>query len=194
MAQTPSTMLALGAPLPATRLRDVVSDREVDLAQLARGKKGLLVAFICNHCPYVLHIRSELVRVAHGALDQGLAVAFINSNDEAEYPEDGPAEMRKLAAQERWRFPFLFDATQEVARAFEAACTPDLYLFDSGLKLAYRGQFDDARPSKPIQVTGASLTAAIEAVLAGRPPLAEQKPSLGCSIKWKPGHEPSYAP
>jgi AhpC/TSA family len=192
MAETPSTMLKLGAPLPATRLKDVVSERDVDAAALARGQKGLLVAFLCNHCPYVKHIRSELVRVAHGALDQGLAVVFINANDEVDYPEDGPAEMRKLAVAERWRFPYLFDATQQVAKAYQAACTPDLYLFDAGLKLAYRGQFDDARPSKPVKVTGASLQAAIDAVLAGRAPSVDQKPSLGCNIKWKKGQEPAY--
>ena len=189
---TPSTMLPLGAPLPATRLKDVVADREVDLAQLARGKKGALVAFICNHCPYVKHILPELVRAAHGALDAGLAVAFINANDEVEYPEDGPAEMKKLAAEQKLRFPFLFDATQQVAKAYKAACTPDLYVFDAGLTLAYRGQFDDARPSKPVPVTGASLQAAVDAVLAGRAPSADQKPSLGCNIKWKPGQEPPY--
>ncbi len=192
MSATPSTMLALGAPLPPARLTDVVSGRPIDAAQLAVGKKGLLVAFICNHCPYVVHIRRELVRVAHAALDAGFAVLAVNSNDEESHPEDGPAAMRQLATEEQWRFPFVFDPTQEVARSFRAACTPDLYLFDAQLKLAYRGQFDDSRPSKPTPVTGASLSAALDAVGSGRAPQSDQKPSLGCNIKWKPGREPSY--
>src|SRR5512147_1939488 len=166
MAETPSAMLPLGTPLPPLRLTDAVTGRAVDVAAEARGKKGLLVAFICNHCPYVKHIRAELVRVAHEAMDQGFAVAAVNSNDEAAYPQDGPAAMKELATAERWRFPYLFDATQDVARAFHAACTPDLYLFDGALKLAYRGEFDDSRPSLPRPVDGASLRAAIAAVAA----------------------------
>lgn len=192
MAETPSTMLPLGTPLPALRLADAVTGRTVDAAEAARGKKGLLVAFICNHCPFVRHVRKELVRVAHAALDGGFAVLAVNSNDEKAFPEDGPAAMRKLAREEGWRFPFLFDETQEGAKAFRAACTPDLFLFDAGLRLAYRGQFDDSRPSNDEPVTGASLSAAIEAVAAGRSPAAEQKPSVGCNIKWKPGNAPSY--
>lgn len=192
MAETPSTMLPLGTPLPALRLADAVTGRTVDAAEAARGKKGLLVAFICNHCPFVRHVRKELVRVAHAALDGGFAVLAVNSNDERAFPEDGPAAMRKLAREEGWRFPFLFDETQEGAKAFRAACTPDLFLFDAGLRLAYRGQFDDSRPSNDEPVTGASLSAAIEAVAAGRSPAAEQKPSVGCNIKWKPGNAPSY--
>ena len=185
-------MLPLGTPAPTLRLTDAVTGRVVDAAEAARGKKGLLVAFICNHCPFVRHIRKELVRVAHAALDEGLAVLAVNSNDEMAFPEDGPAAMRQLAREEGWRFPFLFDETQEVAKAFRAACTPDLFLFDRGLRLAYRGQFDDSRPSNGQPVTGASLSAAIEAVAAGRPPAAEQKPSVGCSIKWRPGNAPPY--
>jgi hypothetical protein len=192
MAETPSTMLPLGTPAPPIRLTDAVTGRPVDAAEVARGKMGLLVAFICNHCPYVKHIRKELVRVAHGALDAGLAVLAVNSNDEKAYPQDGPAAMRRLAREEGWRFPFLFDETQEVARAYRAACTPDLFLFDRELRLAYRGQFDDSRPSKDTPVTGASLSAAIEAVAAGRSPAAEQKPSVGCNIKWKPGNAPPW--
>jgi peroxiredoxin len=191
MAETPSTMLPLGTPLPAFRLADAVTGRPVDGAELARGKKGLLVAFICNHCPYVKHIRSELVRAAHEALDQGLAVVAVNSNDEASYPQDGPAAMKQLATAERWRFPFLFDETQEVARAFRAACTPDLFVFDAALRLAYRGQFDDSRPSLTRPVTGASLRAALAAVAGGEPPSPEQRPSVGCNIKWKPGKGPA---
>ncbi len=192
MAETPSTMLPLGTPLPPLRLLDAITGRVVDAAEVARGKKGLLVAFICNHCPFVKHIRKELVRVAHAALDQGFAVLAVNSNDEKAFPEDGPAAMRQLAQQEGWRFPFLFDETQEVAKAFRAACTPDLFLFDDQLRLAYRGQFDDSRPSNDKPVTGASLSAAIAALAAKRAPVADQKPSIGCNIKWKPGNAPAY--
>ena len=191
MAETPSTMLPLGTPLPPFRLADAVTGRPVDGAELAQGKKGLVVAFICNHCPYVKHIRAELVRASHEALDQGLAVVAINSNDEASFPQDGPAAMKQLAAAEGWRFPFLFDQTQEVARAFRAVCTPDLFVFDAGLRLAYRGQFDDSRPSLPRAVTGSSLRAAIGAVAAGKAPGPEQRPSVGCNIKWKPGKGPA---
>ncbi len=191
MAETPSAMLPLGTPLPQLRLTDAVSGRSLDAAELARGKKGLLVAFICNHCPYVKHIRSELVRASHEAIDQGFAVVAINSNDEGAYPQDGPAAMKQLASAEGWRFPFLFDETQEVARAFRAACTPDLFLFDGALRLAYRGQFDDSRPSLPRPVTGSSLRAAIAAVASGKAPSADQRPSVGCNIKWKPGKGPA---
>jgi len=192
MAETPSTMLPLGTPLPAVRLVDAVTNREVDAVEEARGKKGLLVAFICNHCPFVKHIRQELVRVAHEALDRGLAVLAVNSNDEEAHPEDGPAAMRGLAQGEGWRFPYLFDRTQEVAKSFHAACTPDLFLFDGQLRLAYRGQFDDSRPSNGRPVTGTSLSAAVYAVASGRVPAAEQKPGVGCNIKWKPGNAPAY--
>jgi hypothetical protein len=132
------------------------------------------------------------VRVAHDALDQGFAVVAVNSNDEKAFPQDGPSAIRELAQEEHWRFPFLFDEKQAVAKAFWAACTPDLYLFDGQLKLAYRGQFDESRPSNGKPVTGASLWAAIEAVASGRAPEAEQKPSVGCNIKWKPGNAPPY--
>jgi len=185
MAETPSTMLPLGTPLPSFRLPDAASGETIDAAALARGKKGLLVAFICNHCPYVKHIRRELVRLSHEALDRGFAVVAVNSNDEVAYPQDGPAAMKALAVEEGWRFPFVFDGTQEVARAFHAACTPDLFLFDAAGTLAYRGQFDDSRPSLPKPVTGASLRAAIFAVDRGEAPSPEQRASVGCNIKWK---------
>ena len=177
--------LELGTALPPVRLRDAVSGSLVDVASLASAKKGTLVAFICNHCPYVVHIRKELVRAMHDALDRGLAAVAINANDERTHPQDAPPAMASLARDEGWRFPFLFDETQDVARAFGAACTPDLYLFDAAGKLAYHGQFDDSRPSNGKPVTGRDLRAAIEALAAGRAPSAEQKPSIGCSIKWK---------
>lgn len=187
-----STMLELGSPLPALRLPDAVSGEPVDAAALARGQKGLLVAFLCNHCPYVQHVLPELLKVAHGALDQGFAVVAVNSNDEGTYPQDGPSAMRELARAQGWRLPFLFDATQEVAKAFRAACTPDLYLFDAQLRLAYRGRFDDSTPKNGKPVTGAALRTALEAVAAGRAPGADQVPSLGCNIKWRPGNEPPW--
>ncbi len=182
---TPSSMLPLGTRLPPMRLTNAADGAEVDVAKLAEGKRGLLVAFICNHCPYVVHLRREFVRVAHEALDQGLAVVAVNSNDADAYPQDGPGPMGRLARDEKWRFPFLFDASQEVARAFRAECTPDLYVFDAGGKLAYRGQFDDSRPSNGKPVTGKDLRAAIAAVVAGKGAATDQRPSVGCNIKWR---------
>ena len=190
---TPSNMLPLGSPRPSTRLRNTVDDALFDLDAQAAGKRGSLVMFICNHCPYVVHVRQELVKLAHEALDLGLAVAAINANNIVSHPQDGPTHMAQLAASEGWRFPFLFDDTQEVARAYHAACTPDLFLFDAQGKLAYRGQLDDSRPKNGLPVTGKDLRAALDATLAGRPPAKEQMPSIGCNIKWKPGNEPSYA-
>jgi len=166
MSETPSTMLELGTSLPAVRLVNAVDGAELDVSAFAAGKKGAVVLFICNHCPYVVHIRAELVRVAHEALERGLAV---------------------VAKDEGWRFPFLFDRTQNVARAFHAACTPDLFVFDARARLAYRGQFDDSRPSNGKPVTGRDLRGAIEAVVAGRSPSLDQRPSVGCNIKWRRG-------
>ncbi len=180
-------MLPLGTPLPPARLSSAADGAAVDVQALAAGKKGTVVLFVCNHCPYVVHIRRELVRAAHEALDEGLAVVAINSNDAESHPQDGPAAMARLAKEEGWRFPFLFDATQEVARAFHAECTPDLFVFDGSQRLAYRGQFDDSRPSNGKAVTGKDLRAAVEAVAAGRSPAKEQVPSVGCNIKWKRG-------
>ena len=182
---TPSSMLALGTALPKIRLTNAVDGSDVDVTKVAAGTRGVLVAFICNHCPYVVHLRKEFVRVAHDALDRGIVVVAINANDAGAYPQDGPGPMGRLAKDEKWRFPFLFDATQDVARAFHAECTPDLYLFDAEGKLAYRGQFDDSRPSNGKPVTGSDLRAAIDAVVAGKKPSATQKPSIGCNIKWR---------
>jgi peroxiredoxin len=182
MAESSRTLM-LGTPLPSIRLKDAVTGDVVDASVL--GKKGALVMFICNHCPYVVHIRQELVRVAHEALDRGLVVLAINSNDEASHPQDAPPAMALLAKKEGWRFPFLFDETQDVARAFGAACTPDLYVFDGEGKLAYHGQLDASRPSNGKPVTGRDLRAAIDAVASGQKPSEHQTPSIGCSIKWK---------
>lgn len=180
-------MLALGTPLPPIRLPNPCDGTQVDVSTLAAGKRGTLILFICNHCPFVVHVRAELVRVAHEALDLGLAVVAINSNDNVAYPQDGPAAMARLASDEKWRFPFLFDETQIVARTFGATCTPDLYAFDGAGRLAYRGQFDDSRPGNGKPVTGRDLRAAVEAIAAGRSPSSDQKPSVGCSIKWRRG-------
>jgi hypothetical protein len=182
---TSSSMLALGTPLPTIRLTNAVDGIEVDVTKLAAGSRGVLVTFLCNHCPYVVHLRKPLVRVAHEALDRGITVVAINSNDLDTYPQDGPGPMGRLAKDEKWRFPFLFDATQDVARAFRAECTPELYLFDAEAKLAYRGQFDESRPANGKPVTGSDLRAAIDAVLEGKKPSVNQKPSIGCSIKWR---------
>jgi hypothetical protein len=185
MSATPSTMLPLGTTLPAFTLNNAVDGAPVSSGSLA-GKRGTLVMFICNHCPFVIHIRSKLIEVAHRALEQAIAVVAINANSEQTHPQDGPANMKQLAQSEGWRFPFLFDQTQSVARAFSAACTPDLFLFDGNQRLVYRGQFDDARPSKPAPVTGKDLQAAIDAIVKGGTPSAEQIPSIGCNIKWHP--------
>jgi hypothetical protein len=177
-------MLALGTRLPAFSLVDSVTGQQVSHTTLD-APNGVLVLFICNHCPFVIHIRSELVKVATEALDRGIAVVAINSNSVESHPQDGPTHMKELALSQGWRFPFVFDETQDVARAFTAACTPDIFLFDAKRELVYRGQFDDSRPSNGKPVTGADLRAAIDAVLARRPVPGEQKPSIGCNIKWR---------
>lgn len=185
MAQTPSTMLPLGTPIPQARLPNVLTQEIVDFQALARGKRGLLVMFICNHCPYVVHIRAQLVAVAHEAQRRGFAVVAVNSNSEVSHPQDGPTHMAALAKAENWGFPFVFDATQEVAKRFQAACTPDLYLFDAQGTLAYRGRFDESTPGNGKPVTGADFKAALDAVAAGQSPSTTQLASLGCNIKWK---------
>jgi AhpC/TSA family protein len=184
LAET-SSMLELGTLLPPIKLINSVDGAPIDVAALGNGRLGTLVLFICNHCPYVTHIRRELVHAAHEALDHEFAVVAINSNDARTYPQDGPDEMARLAREENWRFPFLFDETQDVARAMRAACTPDLYLFDRGGLLAYRGRFDDSSPSNGRPVTGRDLRSALDAVRSGRAPSTDQKPCVGCSIKWR---------
>jgi len=183
MVATPSNMLPLGTPLPEFALTDTVSGQTLNTRKL-ETRNGFLVLFICNHCPFVIHIRERLVELAHEALELSLHVIAINSNSVISHPQDGPENMKRLAQQESWRFPFAYDATQEVARAFKAACTPDIFLFDRERKLAYRGQFDDSRPSNGKPVTGSDLQAAIDAVTSGMPVAADQKPSIGCNIKW----------
>jgi len=191
MTLTPSTMLALGSPAPAFTLNNAVDGRSVSLADFA-DKPALLVMFICNHCPYVKHVQSELGQVAADFAPRGLAVVAINSNSLEQHPEDGPQHMKELALSEEWGFPFLFDETQDVAKKYMAACTPDFFLFDGDFSLVYRGQLDDSRPSTDVPVTGRDLRAAIDSVLAGEMVSEEQKPSMGCNIKWQPGNEPDY--
>lgn len=191
MAKTPSQMLELGTVCPDFSLEDAVDGAQVNRDDFS-GRPALLVLFICNHCPYVVHIRDGLTQLAKDYLPRGVGIVAINSNSLQTHPQDGPEHMKALALAEGWKFPFLFDRTQEVAKAFRAACTPDLFLFDGELKLVYRGQFDDARPGKDVPVTGADLRAALDAVLAGGAPSEEQRPSIGCNIKWAPGNEPSW--
>ncbi len=183
MARTPSTMLPLGTPLPKFELPDTVSGRRVATSEFAG--RPLVVAFICNHCPFVKHIRSGLVALAEYCRSESVALVAISSNDAENYPEDAPDKMAEEARSAGYPFPYLYDESQAVARAFQAACTPDFYLFGPDGALVYRGQLDDSRPGNGVPVTGRDLRAAIAAVLAGRAPEAEQKPSVGCSIKWK---------
>jgi peroxiredoxin len=190
MALTPSTMLPLGTAAPDFRLPDT-NGKTVALADF-KGQPALLVIFMCNHCPYVKHIRAGLAQLARDYLPRGAAIAGINSNDVANYPDDNPARMKEEAKSAGYLFPYLFDETQVVARAYHAACTPDLYLFDKNQKLVYRGQLDDSRPGNGIPVTGKDLRAALDAVLAGKPVAPDQKASIGCNIKWKSGNEPDY--
>jgi len=190
MALTPSTMLPLGTTAPDFRLPDP-NGKIVSLADF-HGKPTLLVVFMCNHCPYVKHIRSGLAQLARDYQPRGVAVVGINSNDAANYPDDSPARMAEVAKSVGYTFPYLFDESQAVAKAYRAACTPDLFLFDQGRRLVYRGQFDSSRPGNGIPVTGLDLRAALDAVLAGKPVSSAQTPSIGCNIKWKHGNEPDY--
>jgi peroxiredoxin len=184
-------MLSLGTAAPAFSLSDTVSGRSVSLGDF-RGKP-LLVMFLCNHCPFVKHVRAEVARIGRDYQARGVGLAAISSNDVAKYPDDSPAKMKVEASEAGYSFPYLFDETQAVAKAYRAACTPDFFLFDRNHKLAYRGQLDDSRPKNEKPVTGSDLRAAIDAVLAGSPVNAQQWPSIGCNIKWKPGNEPDYA-
>lgn len=190
MAQTPSTMLALGTKAPSFRLPDT-DGKMVSLEDL-QGGPALLVMFICNHCPFVLHIRHALADFARTYQAKGLRVVAISANDIASHPDDAPEKMAEEVRTVGYTFPYLYDESQEVAKAYEAACTPDFFLFDDQTRLVYRGQFDGARPSNDVPVTGEDLRSAVEAVLTGGVVPAEQKPSIGCNIKWKPGNEPSY--
>ena len=188
MAVTPSTMLALGTEAPPFSLPDT-DGKMVSLADF-KARPALLVMFICNHCPYVKHVRHELARLGRDDQAKGVAVVAISSNDAAAFPDDSPEKMREEKQQAGYTFPYLYDESQDVARAFRAACTPDFYLFDAGRRLVYRGQMDGSRPGNDVPVTGADLRAAIDALLAGKAVNADQKPSMGCNIKWRPGAAP----
>jgi peroxiredoxin len=190
MALTPSTMLPLGTAAPDFQLPDV-SGKTVGLADF-RGAPALVVMFICNHCPYVKHLRSALAQFGKANQARGVAVVGISSNDPVAYPDDSLENMAVEARDAGYSFSYLFDESQGVAKAYQAACTPDFYVFDRDQKLVYRGQYDDSRPGNGAEITGNDLQAAVDAVLAGRPVPTAQKPSIGCNIKWKPGNAPPY--
>jgi peroxiredoxin len=190
MVAVNSTMLPLGTKAPDFRLPDT-NRKIVSLADLERAH-ALVVVFMCNHCPYVKHVRAGLAQLARDYLPRGVAMVGINSNDVANYPADSPEKMAEEAQSAGYLFPYLYDQTQGVAKAYHAACTPDIFLFDHEQRLVYRGQFDDSRPGNGIPVTGKDLRAALDAVLAGKSVSQAQKPSIGCNIKWKPGNEPEY--
>jgi peroxiredoxin len=184
-------MLPLGTVAPAFSLPDSVSGKTVSTSDFA-GAPALLVMFLCNHCPYVKHIRAEVARVARDYQPRGVAIVGISSNDAEKYPADAPDKMAAEAKEAGYIFPYLFDASQSVAKAYQAACTPDFFLFGKDHKLVYRGQFDGSRPNSGVPVTGDDLRAALDAVLTGNPQAERQVPSMGCNIKWKPGNAPAY--
>jgi len=184
VALTKSTMLSLGTKAPDFYLKNVVSGEVVSLSDF-RDKRALLVMFICRHCPYVKHVESELVKMGEDYKDKNLGIVAISSNDAKNYPEDAPESLREQAKKSGFNFPYLYDETQEVAKSYTAACTPDFFLFDRGRKLVYRGQLDWSRPGNNIPLTGEDLRRAVDAVLLGKSLKEEQKPSSGCNVKWK---------
>jgi peroxiredoxin len=190
MALTPSTMLPLGTLAPDFRL--IGTDGEFVALEQFRGASALLIIFLCNHCPYVKHVRQGLAQLAREYQEQGVAVIGINSNDAVAYPADNLEMMAVEKEQVGYTFPYLFDESQDVAKAYNAACTPDFYVFDREFRLVYRGQMDSSRPGNSVPVTGQDLRAALDSVLAGQLLDQDQRPSIGCNIKWKPGNEPSY--
>ncbi|MEB3828739.1 thioredoxin family protein [Phormidium sp. CCY1219] len=191
MALTPSTMLPLGTQAPAFELPDVVSGERISLESF-RDRQGLLVMFICRHCPFVKHVQDELAAIGKDYSNSNLGIVAISANSVETHPQDGPEKLKEMVQEVGFSFPLCYDETQEVAKAYTAACTPDFFLFDADRKLVYRGQLDDSRPSSSVPVTGKDLRGAIDAVLAGKPVSEAQKPSVGCNIKWKPGNEPPY--
>lgn len=184
MAKTPSAMLPLGTDAPSFSLNDVVTNQQVRL-ESHKGRVGTVIFFICNHCPYVKHIIDELPKLARDYQDRGIQFIAINSNDVVRYPDDSPENMKKLAIEKNFPFVYLFDETQEVAKAYQAQCTPDFYVFDHALRLVYRGQLDDSRLGNTLPVTGESIRLALDNLIEGQPISESQRPSLGCSIKWK---------
>lgn len=184
MSFTESTMLPLGSDAPPFALPDVVSGNTIRLEEIA-SDKATVVMFICNHCPYVLHVNDEIVRLANDYIPKGVSFVAISSNDVEHYPQDGPDEMKKVASDLKYPFPYLYDESQNIARAFDAACTPDFFVFDKDLKLAYRGRLDDSRPKSNTPLTGSDLRNAVDAILSDQPVAEKQYPSGGCNIKWK---------
>jgi len=191
MVMVESTMLSLGTPAPDFSLPDVVSGDTVTLDTFA-DSQGLLVMFICVHCPFVKHVQEELARIGNDYGSKGLGIVAISANSLQTHPQDGPENLKAQAQELGFNFPYCFDETQETAKRYTAACTPDFFVFDKDKKLVYRGQLDDSRPSNGVPVTGTDLRAALDAVLAAESPTTEQKPSVGCNIKWTPGNEPAY--
>jgi thiol-disulfide isomerase/thioredoxin len=184
MAQTPSTMVSLGTTAPGFQLTDTISGKLLSLNTL-KSNKATVIMFICNHCPFVKHINKELVRLANDYIPKEVSFIAISSNDVVNFPEDSPEKMKLTAIEQGYLFPYLYDESQEVAHAYDAACTPDFFIYDKDLKLAYRGQLDDSRPSNGIPVTGKDFRATLDLLLSGKTIPAEQKPSIGCNIKWK---------
>jgi peroxiredoxin len=191
MALTTSTMLPLGTQAPEFSLPDVVSDKLVKLSDF-KNAKGLLVMFICQHCPYVKHIQNEIAKLGRDYQNKQLAIVAISSNDAQNYPDDAPDNLKKMAQSLKFTFPFAYDESQNVAKAYQASCTPDFFLFDAQQKLVYRGQLDDSRPGNNEPITGYDLRTAIDSVLNNKPVDINQKSSVGCNIKWKIGNEPKY--
>ena len=191
MVKTASTMLALGTAAPEFQLQDVVSGKTISLDNY-KDSKALLIMFICQHCPFVKHVRDELAKIGRDYTQQPLGIVAISANDVANYPDDSPEKLKQMAEELNFNFPICYDESQEVSKAYTAACTPDFFLFDANNKLAYRGQLDDSRPSTDIPVTGEDLRKAVNLVLQGDTVDFKQKPSIGCNIKWKPGNEPDY--
>jgi len=190
MSKTPSTMLPLATMAPDFAL-PATDGTTVTLADF-KDAPALVVVFMCNHCPFVIHIREELAAFSRDVQAKGVALLGINANDVENYPDDSPEKMQQEVAAHGYTFPYLFDETQQVAKAYRAACTPDFYLFDSNQRLVYRGQFDDSRPGNEIPVTGTDLRRAVDSLLSAQPQSGHQRPSIGCNIKWKPGGAPDY--
>ncbi|MGF1495191.1 MAG: thioredoxin family protein [Microcoleaceae cyanobacterium] len=191
MALTESTMLSLGTPAPDFQLPDVVSGQTISL-ETFDGKQALLVMFICEHCPFVKHVQTELAKLGQDYGPKNVGIVAISANSVKTHPADAPENLKRMAENLKFNFPYCYDETQAVAHSYTAACTPDFFLFDGDRKLVYRGQLDESRPSNDKPLTGADLRAAIDAVLAGQAVTSDQKPSVGCNIKWHPGNEPSY--
>ncbi len=192
MALTPSTMVALGTKAPDFSLPEVVTGKTLSLKDFS-GKKSLLIMFVCQHCPYVQHIKEELARLGQNYVSKDIAIVAVSSNDAQNYPDDSPGQLKEMAIELGFTFPFCYDETQSVAKAYKAACTPDFFLYDQDRKLVYRGQLDDSRPGNGKPINGQDLRKAIDALLNKKTVDTHQKPSMGCNIKWKQGNQPAFA-